>query len=237
MGDKPSLPPTHEPHPIDGTYQYYVRGQMGTGELRLTDYLVAMDELRAKLSSQDAGASAEQQLEIAFDAVKATREFLCRAMPGTGIEAPLEILMMAMTSVAQGKRPAMFSIPSTGNGRDNPRILLEAMVSACVDILMEDPRNNQERAARIVAKVLVRAGIKFRSRENVPAHEQIIQWRKRIRKARGTWEYERYHSDLAKMRAVKVPDPESAVARMLEGFLIETVTPAQFNGPATDQEA
>jgi hypothetical protein len=238
MGDKPSLPPTHEQHPIDGTYQFAIGDRIaGTGDLRLTEYFNAMADLARKFSDPATGASATEQFEIAFYAVNATREFLHRALPGTDIEAPLHHLMMAMISIAEGKRPPMFSVPSTGNGRDRPRILLEAKVSACIDILREDPPGMRvEEAARFVAKILIRAGFNFYRRDNVPAHDQIIEWRKRIRKAHGTWERDLYCRDLARMRAAKVPDPESAVARMLEGFLAGTVSAAHFNKATTDPE-
>jgi hypothetical protein len=232
--ESPNEPPIV---PIDGRYDWKIEGRgSGTGELRLTEYFNTMADLAEKFSEPDTRTNALSQFEVAFDAINATREFLHRALPGTDIETPLLHLMMAMVSMVEGKRPAMFSSFKGGNGRDSPRVLLEVKASACIDVLKETRGMRYEKAARHVANILEGGGLNFYSRKDAPAYSQILEWRKRIRKApKGNWAREMYHHDIKRMRALKPSDLESAIARMLGSIMAGAISAAHFN-KATDCE-
>jgi hypothetical protein len=231
MGELQNLPIQS----IDGKYDFEIEGLgAGVGELRLTEFLQTMLDLAKQFAELAVRTDGTRQLEVAIAAVGASRDFLRYVVPGTDIEAPLAHLMTALIATAEGHKAPLFAIAKVKHGRDFARVMVEVKASASVDILHDAPlRMSLTEAAGYVAKVLESSGVDFFSKKDVPPYRQVLEWRKRLRKAKGAAEHQDYFASIrAGREGMKRPafdDPKSAVARALEWLVAGVVSPAHLN--------
>ena len=201
-------------------------------------YLQMMIGLTKTFAEQEVRLNAARQLEVGIAAVGATREFSRHAVPDTGHRSALDLFDDCTDrDGGRGQGATLFAIPIAKHGRDFARVLVEVNASASVDILHGAPlRLSLNDAAIYVAKILELSGMNFFSRNDVPAHKQVLEWRKRLRSARGTPEHDDYFASIRSgqegMKHPDFDDPKSAVARALEWLVAGAVSPAHLNKDA-----